>query len=237
VIWIEESTREWPPINWEAEAEAEPEAKLGFGGPIESKITVGRTDALPTTAADTIADKQLSEYLDGLVSEIAFVRLVVRMSFRPAADERFERALLALELEALGAADEDQPLARALEPERRESGPYKVHKDSSFGFALHTLQVPVGVEVGRSSATDAEVRRSYVVAVGLGESDPEWRYQRTETMELEGTHEMDVLVQLRRGVAAEARLSLAGNVHKGLRTRHVTWKLDKSVATVSLPAR
>jgi hypothetical protein len=78
------------------------------------------------------------------------------------------------------------------------------------------------------------LRQPYVIAAGEGESDPEWRYQRTETMVLEGAHEMAMIVQSPTDLASEVFISVAGTVARAGHRTDVTWEVDDAVARVPL---
>jgi hypothetical protein len=93
------------------------------------------------------------------------------------------------------------------------------------------------VKAGGSSGTSAEVESFYVVAAGEGESDPEWRYQETDTMkQLEGSYEMGLVAEMRRGIAAEARISANATVLVRRHHTDVSWTPQEHVAQIPLPS-
>jgi hypothetical protein len=231
---MDEGEIRMPPVVHQWDGALVPEEKLGILGKAESRLTVGHSDALPATAADALNDKQLAAYLDGIADRVAIIRLTFHLSFRPVSGERFEGALFSVVLDAPDASPADQPFARQMAPKTLESGPYKIQGGVGFSFHGEVPVIPTNVDIHAGRSTSADIQRCYVIAEGEGESDPGWRYQRTKTMDLEGTHEMGLLVQLNRGVTAEARLSLAGTVHAGIRTQRVAWEPDKSIGSIVL---
>ncbi len=85
-----------------------------------------------------------------------------------------------------------------------------------------------------SESVKKEMRPPYVVAAGEGESELEWRYQRTETVALEGVYEMAMIAQIDKDTKAEAFISLAGSVvARGQRT-DVVWEIEDTLARVPL---
>jgi hypothetical protein len=80
-----------------------------------------------------------------------------------------------------------------------------------------------------------EVQRPYVYAAGQGESDPEWRYERTETMDLVGSHELALIVEAHRSVPAFAEISVSATVRAGLHSTDVDWQPQPGIARVELP--
>lgn len=206
---------QFPDITRDEEVEATPIETLGAPRTVRSRITVGRSDLVELRPQDAIDDEFLAQQLERRQDEIALVRLTFALNFRPANGEQFETALLVVELRAPEAGNDQQPVARVLEPERLTSGPFTLKR--TLRVSAGTDGLPVKFEAGRSSERSVEMNPPYVVAAGVGESDPEWRYTRTEAMSLEGAHEMLMLVEVKRGTTAWASLHLSGTVRVGNR--------------------
>ncbi len=219
-----------PPVEVEAEASPISIATLGHGGAVRSRLSVGRSDAIAVRAADVLADSLLATHLREKPA-VALLRLTFRMSFRPAPDERFERALFTVILSGEEGASAP-PFARLLAPERLTAGPFSIQHQR--GGALQLGVSGVGLHVEGSTTKSAEVADYYVIAAGLGESDPEWRYVRTETMELVGSHEMAMVVELPREARGEARVSLSATVRAGRRLIDLNWDTTAEVSHVPL---
>ena len=154
------------------------------------------------------------------------------VSFRPSQGEWFERVLVSVLLQPTDPTSEERPFARQLAPKRLSSDAYSVEN----GITLGVKAAPPGMELKAeaSESVRKQISEPYVVAAGEGEPDPEWRYQRTETMALEGSYEMAMVVQRKRDVPAEAFLSLAGTVVSGRQRTDVVWLVDDSFARVPL---
>ena len=223
-----------PPVVDEQEAEAVPVRILGRAlQEVRSTVTVGRSDVLPISA-DEIEDPLVRAYLAALPPSTALARVTLRVSFRPRGDEEFERLLFSVTLTATVADPSEQPIARLLVPRRLFSGPYTVQK----GIALGVKAGVPGIELDAHGdwATATEQRPCYVVARGEAESDPEWSYERTPTMTLDGSHEMGLVSQYQRGVAAEIRLQVEGTVRLGRHRRDLEWIPPAHVARFPLEA-
>jgi hypothetical protein len=221
-----------PKVEVEAEATPVPVSTLGQGAAVQSRLSVGRSDAIAVKAGDVLADSLLAAHLREN-PEVALLRLTFRMSFRPAPGERFERALFSVVLVGEEEASAP-PFARLLAPERLSAGPFTVQRQR--GGALQLGASGAGLHREGSTTKSVEVAAYYVIAAGLGESDPEWRYTRTETMELVGSHEMAMVVELPREARGEARLSLSATVRAGRRQRDLDWDAPAEVGRVPLAA-
>jgi hypothetical protein len=221
-----------PEITVEEDATPSIARTLGFGREVKSRLTVGRSDALCVEPEEVIVDPAVASYLHEREEELVLVRLALRMSFRPSHGERFDRALFVVTLRAVD-DDADEPFARVLVPDRLESSPSTSSKGLTLG--LHGGVLGAGVDAQRSSSRTVEVQRPYVYAAGQGESDPEWRYERTETMDLVGSHEMAMIVEARRNVSAFAEISVSATVRAGLHSTDVDWKPPPEIARIELP--
>ena len=215
-----------PPVTREAEATPQLAPTLGRGAEIESRVTVGVSDVV---AVEPGLLEQAQADLDS-----QFLRVSMRVSLRPAPEEEFERVVFAVLLQPRDHAASPRPIARALAPSRLSSGVYTVQSGLTLGIRAGAPGVQVSAETSESRRV--EIRPPYVVSAGDGESDPEWRYRKTETVDLEGSYEMSMVVQVRRDMPAEAFISLAGTVVKGRQRTDVTWQVDDDVARVSLHA-
>jgi hypothetical protein len=221
-----------PEIACEDVATASVAQTLGFGREVKSRLTVGRSDALTIGVEEATADPALVSHLRARQDELVLVRLALRMSFRPSRGERFDRALLVVTLRSKDDETED-PIARVLVPDRLSAGPFTVARGMTLGIKAGVLGA--GLDAQHSSTATLEIQRPYVYSAGLGESDPEWRYERTETVELAGTQEMALIVEARRKVPAFAEISASATVRAGLHSTDVDWEPRPEIANVALP--
>ncbi len=219
-------------IRYESEALPSSVPTLGAPQHVGSRLTVGRSDVDEVTPAEVADDPALAALLRRLDPGSALMRLTLRLSFRPASDEMFEGALLTVALVADDAPVENQPTALLLVPDRLASGPFTVQRGLTVSAGTDGL--PVHLEAQWSQSKALELAPAYVVAAGLGETDPEWRYARTETMALEGSHEMILLVDARRQTRSRAALSLGGTVRRGHHSIEVQWEAEATLASIEL---
>lgn len=196
---------------------------LGRSREVASRVTVGISDVcVPDLPEGSRRPHDGSELL----------ALTMRVSFRPAPDELLERVLFSVLMQNRGEEDEQVPVAFALEPQRLVSGAYTTRSGVTFGARAGTSTVGLSAEASQSE--EMEIRQPFVVAAGEGESDPEWRYRRTKTMELDGAHEMAMLVKLDPDIEAEAFISLSGAVMVNRTSVDIVWQLDDTIARVPL---
>jgi hypothetical protein len=219
-----------PAITIEADADALPTATLGASREVRSKVSVGRSDVLVVNPSDAIEDPELATFLSAREQEVLLVRIGFRMSFRPAPEERFERALFSVEMYATdGLAP---PFARILLPDRLATGPFTLNRSLRVGVRAGVPGLELTAEGVTSAASEKQL--SYVVAAGVGESDPEWRYSQTPTTTLEGSHEMAMVAEVRRGASAQATISVHATVTSGRRRTDIEWKPSPEVARITL---
>lgn len=211
-----------PEIRYEESATPSAEPTLGFGASIESRVSVGRSDVVPVTPDDVVADPQLAAYLTSMTSR-SLVRLTLRMSLRPSVGERFTRAMFAVRMSAETGPPEAQPIARLLAPERLTAG--RITEQNGVTLALKAGVPGTGdANVGVSSQTTSELQRYYVYSLGDGEPDPEWRYQTTESMPaLEGAFTMGLVADVATAFEAVAQLDVTATVRRHLRSTDIDW--------------
>ncbi len=223
-----------PPVAHERDAAPSPSMTLGYAGPVNSRLSIGHSDVVITEPGEILDDELLAKQLAEQAETIALARVTLRVSFRPAAGEQFTAALIAVDLCADGNGADQRPFARQLAPDRLSAGRFTAQSGVTLG--LQAGAAGAGVKAERSSSGSAEVQEPYVVAAGLGEHDPEWRYRPTKTMpELSGSYEMGLIVQMSRDATAEALLSASATVQIGRRQRtEVQWTPEPELARIVL---
>lgn len=222
-----------PPIVHEDQAEPSAAVTLGYGGPVNSRLSLGRSDVLLVDPSEVLDDQLLADHLAEQAQTTALARLTLRVSFRPADGEKFTHALIAVVLQSPGAPADSQPFARAIVPDRLASGRFTAQKGVTLG--LQAGVTGAGLKAETSSSDSVELEEPYVVSAGLGEHDPEWRYQQTKTMpDLSGSYEMGLIVEMRRDTAAEAVVSASGTVRVGRHQTNVEWTPVPGMARIIL---
>lgn len=220
---------------YESDAVAAADATLGFGGSVESRVSVGRSDVIVVRPSDVLADQEVAAHLETLADQFAFARLALQMSLRPRANERFTHAFFSVVLEAPDVTVETRPFARDLAPDRLTAGRFTIEEGIRFGVRAG-MHGAAEASAEASSSAKAELQLYYVVAEGVGESDPAWRYKTTDTMpELEGSYQMGLIAQIPRGVASQAQISLEATVRRSGRSTNVRWAAEERIARMELP--
>jgi hypothetical protein len=222
-----------PPIAHEDEAAPSPSMTLGYAGPVNSRLSIGRSDVVITDPGEILDDELLAKQLAEQAGTIALARVTLRVNFRPADGEQFTAALFAVDLRAEGEDPSSRPFARELAPDRLSAGSFTAQSGVTLG--LQAGAAGAGLKAEKSSSGSAEVEEPYVVAAGLGEHDPEWRYRPTKTMlQLSGSYEMGLIVQVSRAARAEALLSASATVQIGRHRTEVEWTPEPELARIDL---
>jgi hypothetical protein len=222
-----------PPIVHEDQAQPSAAVTLGYAGPVNSRLSIGRSDVLMVKPTEILEDELLAKHLAEQAQTTALARLTLRVNFRPADGEQFTRALVAVVLRTPDAPADSQPFARAIVPERLAGGRFTAQRGVTLGLQAGVAGTALKAET--SSSGSAELEEPYVVSAGLGEHDPEWRYQQTRTMpELSGSYEMGLIVEMRRHTAAEAVVSATAAVRVGRHQTNVEWAPAPGLARIAL---
>ncbi|MFI5685457.1 hypothetical protein [Streptomyces sp. NPDC051636] len=125
-----------------------------------------------------------------------------------ATDEPIVRASVTAGLASVDGSD-DHPLAYGLQP-AAQGHPAK-RRAVSFSFEL-SLTPALTVDVAPSA--DGPVAEPYVRAYGEGSREPEWRFRRTSTANIDGIEWLAMLVVASATSGAELSLALAASVRR-----------------------
>jgi hypothetical protein len=194
-----------------------PEQTMGgvdrYAGPDEYETDVRASIGKPLdrsiSEVDVVGDPELADFLSAHPAEkFHLVRLVC--SFSDGEEDVLERATFGVRLENMtesSAPAHPPPIAWSLAPLRLIT---KLRHSGSAGGGVNLGPM---LSLTGQWATEAEVSRCYVYALGEGEEDPEWRYVRTATVYLDGVHPMTMVIQ-RSLAPIKATISLHAIVRK-----------------------
>jgi hypothetical protein len=224
-----------PPIAYEDDAAPSPSLTLGYAGPVNSRLSIGRSDVLVTDPSEVLDDDLLAAHLAEKAEHVVLARMTLRVSFRPGDGEQFTRALVSVLLHAPDGDADSQPFAREIAPGRLTAGRFTAQTGVTLG--LNAGAAGAAVKAERSSSGSAELEEPYIVSAGLGEHDPEWRYRQTKTMTISPiSYEMGLIVEMRRGFSAEALLSASATVRVGRHRTDIEWTPAPGLARIALNA-
>jgi hypothetical protein len=184
----------------------EPEVFLG-GAPQPSdpnrRASVGRPQVRRIDTTEVSDDPELVAFVAQKASTFYLVRLTC--GFAAGQQDRIDSATVRVELES----DGDEAIAWSLSPLKLAHKVPAAKIDAGVGITFG----PMLSIHGNWAAPEVEHEKCFVYAVGELEPDPEWRYERTESENLNGSHIMAMVIEVAPGtnahgtVAIEARLT------------------------------
>lgn len=171
--------------------------RLKLGGPLAAQIT------------DTYADDD-GDLLAFMADSGFGWRLIhSAVSFEnDEGDPRFEGALLTLTL-----SGEAEAIAWSLLPESA-STPLEI----SNGFTVSPELAFAGASASPGAVSHGKTRQGkdvYLSASGLMEDTVKWKFKRTKTVELDGSHRLVMVARGARGAKAQVTATLEGSVRTG----------------------
>jgi hypothetical protein len=195
------------------EAELETRKVLG-GDAVEEttapgRVSVGRAEPIPLIPDHAANDVALLDQLRADPGHAYWV-LAFTCSFWPGDGPVVETRLgVQVRPDAPGV---ELPLVTLLEPERR-THPTERTRTMSFNPT-----VAIGpVEVGGGGAGQEEkvtMDNAYRVATGKGESVAQWFFQRQPGVELEGMHDLRMVIRTAAGTPAVAEMKIATKIRR-----------------------
>jgi hypothetical protein len=184
-----------------------------LGGPhlqVQTRVSIGTAEPYPITTSRVTNDPELASALERSQRHDYYGVYLV-CSFLEAASETVEHATFSVALSYADPAEHDQPIAWSLWPLKLTTKP--VHQTRN---AKARIGIKVGADLGLEGGYEEEVdvEQCYVVAAGEREPDPEWRFRRTATATLDGSHDLWLVAQVGRGREAVAAYGLAATVRR-----------------------
>lgn len=208
----------------------EPEVFLG-GAPQTTdrarRASVGKPQVRCIGSADVSDDPELVAFVQQKTS--TFYLVLLTCGFAAGQHDTIDAATVRVELES----DGEDAIAWSLSPLKLA---HKVPA-AKIGAGVDIKFGPMLSIHGNWAAPEVEHERCFVYAVGELEPDPEWRYQRTESESLNGSHNMALVIEVPPGTSANGTVDIEARLtHRNalIRTR-VNLPADR--ATFELAAR
>lgn len=184
--------------------------------PLETEVTLGGTGAAdvrasvadPYVAAITgeqikATDPELATFVND--SDSRFYVIGLRFSLGGSDRSRIERATFGL---ALDSASEASAVVWSMSPLRLMTRvPQPVGAGLEVGLGPH-------LKLTGTWAADMDRERCYVIALGEGERDAEWRYVRRPQLPLDGVHQMVAIIRSPVGTSSRARIALTATARQ-----------------------
>jgi hypothetical protein len=186
------------------------ERTLGKAGQVETRVSIGTAEPYPITADRVTDDPDLAAALIRS-NRHDYYGVYLVCGFLEAAPETVERATFSVVLSYADPAAGDAPIAWSLWPRKLAAKP--VHETKSVEGSIG-VKLGVDLELKGGVDKDADVEQCYLVAAGEREPDPEWRFRRTATTALGGSHHLWLVARVDRGREAVAEYGVNARVNR-----------------------
>jgi hypothetical protein len=179
----------------------------GTSDGVRSRVSLGRTVGVKLTPERVQADPGLTEYLS-MERDASFFAVGFACSFFEREGERVEDAQLSVELSSTSGP----PIAWSMDPVRLARKPAVAPTKVD---AKTALQIPFEFGPKLELAVSADVNVSdkwYVLASGLRESVPDWQLRRVAGQDLDGYHELKLIVRAPHDAVITVRSELTATI-------------------------
>jgi hypothetical protein len=169
------------------------------------RVSIGRTDPIPLAAA---GDDELLEQLRADRGH-AYWAIAFTCSFWPG-DGPVVECRVGVQVRADGGVE--QPLVTMLEPEKL-THPAERTRTLSFNPKLAVGPAELGVTAAERE-DKVTLENAYLVATGRGESVAQWFFRTRPGVELDGMHDLRMVVRTAAGEPAAAELKIVAKIRR-----------------------
>lgn len=192
------------------------------------RVSVGEPRAIPLRPQD-LSDGPAAEFLLQEAVSADFWLLNLTISFYPEPGEPIDSAAVGLLLTHDGSLDSPPAIAWSI-------WPTQLPAPISYSDTV-TVTAKLGfIEPKASRTTTREHDNPFLLGLGEGQSDPEWRFRRSPGHEIEGIHRLAAIIRAPREVRVTGAVTIAASIRRRIaglvRYRAV---LPPGLASVSLP--
>lgn len=185
------------------------------GEAVVQRVSFGRTE--PTAFRDTTSglDAELVAYLAER-PEHRFCGLTFTCNFRPDDDEPIVETRVGVRLgtaPATGEAGTAAPIVWSMNPELLSK---PVTTKVGFSLTPKVMLVPLEVSAQASHERESTREENYIVGTGRDESTAQWFFRRTQSVALEGMHELQMVIRAPAGGISTAEVILAAKIRRRL---------------------
>jgi hypothetical protein len=211
------------------------EARGELHGRLDQAVSTSRRISLGEPRArrlnpEELTDTDTANFLKDEALSADFWLISLTVNFYPEPDEPIDSAAIGLRLSHNGPADAKPAIAWSVWPAKL-SAPM-----STTSTVAVTAKLGL-IEPNASRTTTQDRDKPYLLGLGEGQSDPEWRFRRSSGHEIEGIQHLATIIRAPRGAQVTGEITIAASILRrvaGLvRYRAL---LPPGLATVSLPA-
>jgi hypothetical protein len=210
------------------EARAELHGRLDRSALRTRRVSVGEPHAMQLFPND-LSDGTAAEFLRQQAQSADFWLLNMAISFYPDRGEPIDSAAIGLLLTHDGPDSSPPAIAWSIWPTELlapSSQTNTVTVTAKLGFIQPQIQ----------QTTTRDRGGSFLLGLGEGQSDPEWRFRRSSGHEVEGIQRLAAIIRAPRGAQVTAAVTIAACIHRRLaglvRYRAM---LATGLASISLP--
>lgn len=208
-----------PEPDWQSAALAPEDRSTKGSGPPPSErlrgwVALGEPVAIPLTLARVGADDDLRHFIEEAGATHAFHLVHLACSFRPADDEPFAKAWLAVSLaRSEGDGEAPTPIAWSMQPQRL-SDAVQAAQTVRLGGALKLFDNGPGIESGAETTESWTRHDPFLEAFNELRADPLWEFTRTARAAIRGQFRLTLVVRAPRDVPTAGEVSLATVVQR-----------------------
>ena len=182
-----------------------------LAGPLRMRLAVMGPVHRRIAASDVAHDPELAGFIKSQGGDYTFHALRLSCSFRPADDEPFTGCWVGIGLSRADGADGEPPIAWSMEPDRL-SQPAHVSKTFTFKAELKLPLAGISGSAARGSSSHAAL--AFVQAYGELGSEPSWEFRRIPGGDLNGMHQLKLVVRAPSGVPVQGTTSIEANIER-----------------------
>lgn len=209
------------------EARKELHARLEQTSLSARRVSLGEPRAR-LLSPDEMSDTDTADFLTAEATFADFWLINLTINFYPEPDEPIDSAVIGLQLRHDGPADAKPAIAWSV-------WPTKLSAPMSQSSTL-AVTAKLGLFEPNASRTTTQAQdKTYLLALGEGQSDPEWRFRRLPGHEIEGIQQLATIIRAPRGSQVTGEITIAASIYRRLAglVRYRA-KLPAGLATVSL---
>lgn len=195
------------------------------------RISVGEPHVIPLRPED-ISDETTAKFLRREADAASFVfwLLSLSISFYPEPEDPINSAAIGLLLTHDGPYGSPPPIAWSI-------WPTKLSAPSSQNSTSLTVTAKLGLLEPQASHTITSTPDTpFLLGLGEGQSDPEWRFRRSRGREIEGIHRLAAIIRAPGDVQVTGAVTIAASIHRRI-AGIVRYRasLPPGLSSISLP--
>jgi hypothetical protein len=210
------------------EARAELNGRLDRSSQRTRRVSVGEPQAMQLSP-DLLSDAIAAEFLRQQAGSADFWLLTLAISFYPDPGDPIDSAAVGLLLTHDGPDGSPPAIAWSIWPTKLLA-PGSQSSTLTVGAQLGFLQPQI------SRTTTRDHGDPFLLGLGEGQSDPEWRFRRSPDCEIEGIHRLAAIIRAPRETHVTGAITIAASIrHRIAGLTRYRAMLPARLESISLP--